>query len=142
MQVFRRREVQRDDPVSSDDPTQAQLGGDRAPTEHDITLRAMASDVELERLMRLERRRDRGSIWRFAIKTAVLAVAVLVVCYAARGVDATLPEQLWPIVSLVGATAVTALVSLVVARLAGRRDAGAPTDGQSGTSGQGPGGGP
>jgi hypothetical protein len=120
--------------------------GERAPTAHDITLRAMANEAELQRLLRLEGRRNRANIWRFVIKTAAVAAAVVVVVvvvfHAASGIEVSVPEQALPLISLVGATTVTALVGLVATRLAGRRDAGAPNDGQSAEAVPPPGGAP
>jgi hypothetical protein len=57
-------------------------------------------------------------------------VVVVVVFHAASGIEVSVPKQALPLISLVGATTVTALAGLVATRLAGRRDAG-PNGGQS-----------
>ncbi|MDT0268159.1 hypothetical protein RM844_17900 [Streptomyces sp. DSM 44915] len=133
MQVFRRRDVPPGLPASSDTaPGPEESAPDRAPTAHDITLRAMGSDVELERLLRLERRRNHALIWSFVIKTAATVAAVLLVWYAASGIGDLVWEQVWPLVSVVGAALVTSVTGWLVARVRGRRAGDAPAEGAGG----------
>ncbi|MEO3752842.1 hypothetical protein [Streptomyces sp. B6B3] len=154
MSVFRRREAQPEDVLSpacpadpspespespeSREPAPDEQGSwERGLTAHDITRHAMVNEAALDRLIRLERSRNRWNIGRFVAKIAALTAAVVVVVHAARGIDVNVPAAVWPAVSLAGASAVTALVTLAGGRLLGRRGgrAGAPGDG----TGQAPG---
>ncbi len=121
MSDFSRPEVQPADGVSPVPPPNGPDQVAYASTPHDITRHAMGDEAALERLIRLERSRNRWGIRRFVAKIAALTVSLVIVVHAARGIDVNVPAAVWPALSVVGASLVTAAVTLAGGRLLGRR---------------------